>query len=247
MSLEKLRQRIKTLPVLGLWLEDAWRWATGRSNLTHRLLRSRSIPRDGLVMKIGANDASTGDPIAQLLLRLPGTRCVFVEPVPHLLERARLRWGAGERFRFVNAVVGDRKGICDFFFVDAAAAAGIALDFDPEQIGSLDRAHILKHDARLAPFVRTIQVPAVVLSELLVQHGVPDLLHIDAEGADWLILSQLDLCRFRPAHIIVEHIHLGDAEKQQLRERFTASYRIEQFGTDWLLTLQPLRSDHPHG
>jgi len=242
-----LRTRLKSIPVLGPALEFIWRAITGRRDLAYVLLRSQFLPPDACLVKIGANDGYQDDPTAQLLSRRPAMRCVFVEPVPHLLSRARLRWGAGPRFTYVQAAINDGSPAV-FYYVDESAKAQLPdLRIDPDQLGSLDPQHILKHPdgERLAPFVRTLPVEGMSLDTLIQFTRLTrlDILHIDAEGWDWRILSQLDLNRWQPAFILFEHIHLTEEERNAARARLSPGYDFEVFGTDWLWTRKPQTGD----
>lgn len=234
------RASVKKLPVAGALLESVWRGLTGRRNLTFTLLNSRRLSPAACIVKIGANDGSIGDPISQLLARRPGMRCVFVEPVPHLLDRARKNWGDDPRFSYINAAINEGR-LAVFYYVDAAAHDELKdLEIDPDQLGSFDRGHILKHPGgeRLAPYIRTLDVQGLSLDALFAQANVTalDVLHVDTEGWDWKILSQLDLNRWTPVFILFEHIHLSPADQAEARARLSPSYDIEPWGTDWLCT-----------
>lgn len=235
-----LRTRIKRIPVIGQALEFAWRAITGRRDLAYVLLRSRILPAYACLVKIGANDGYLDDPTAQYLSRRPNVRCVFVEPVPHLLARAQQRWGIDPRFTYVQAAINDGHP-AEFHYVDAAAKQQLSdLRIDPDLIGSFDRQHILKHPdgERLAPFIRTLRVEGMSLESLFQSTKLTrlDILHVDAEGWDWRILSQLDLNRWQPAYILFEHIHLTAEERAEARSRLSPGYGFEAFGTDWLWT-----------
>ena len=58
-------------------------------------------------------------------------------------------------------------------------------------------------------------------------------MHIDAEGSDWIILQQLDLAKYRPKAILVEHKHL-DAEAKAKALAFLRDYTVSDLGDDFL-------------
>ncbi len=234
------RTHCKHLPLVGPLLESAWRRLTGRRDLAFTLQRSPLLHFDATIVKIGANDGHAGDPIAQLLLNRPAMRCVFVEPVQHLLDRARARWGDAPRFTYVNAAINDGQPAI-FHYLDPQARVALTdLSFDPDQLGSFDRNHIIKHprSERLLPYLRTQPVCGLTLADLFTRANVTklDLLHIDTEGWDWKILSQLDLTYWQPSFIVFEHIHLAAEEKSAARARLSSRYDLETYGTDWLCT-----------
>ena len=232
------RQKIKSFPFLGRALEGLWRGLTGRESLEFELRRSRKLPPNATVVKIGSNDGFQDDPTAAMLITRPLMRCVFVEPVPHLLERARQRWGNSPRFRYLGAVVNQGEA-ANFYYVDPRAKSAFTdWAVDPDLLGSLDKNHILKHPGceRLEPYIRSLPLPGLTLAGVFQQGGAEqvDILHIDAEGWDWKILSQLDLSRWRPVFIIMEYIHLTDAEQSEARARFAGAYDWRVRGTDWV-------------
>jgi FkbM family methyltransferase len=233
------RMRLKNLPWLGHQVERVYRALTGRKDMTFTIADSGKLRADGLMVKIGANDGAIGDPLVQLLPRYPALRCVFVEPVPALLERAKAAWGNDRRFTFVGAVINDTGQDVSFFFVpDEKLARLPALGIDARQVGSLDFAHVAKHLGVPNPqdFIAEITVPGMTINGLL-EKTAPDgveILHIDAEGWDWKILSGLDLCQWRPAFIVFEHLHLTAEDDAAACAFLKPYYSIEIYGSDWL-------------
>ena len=62
-----------------------------------------------------------------------------------------------------------------------------------------------------------------------------DLIHIDTEGFDYKVLSQVDLKRYKPSAILFEHHLLSDQEFLQARKLLRSSgYRQFQYGNDTL-------------
>jgi FkbM family methyltransferase len=167
-------------------------------------------------------------------------RCVFVEPVPHLITRAKSIWGDNPRFEYVNNAINDGSRMI-FYFVDPEAKKLQGIAVDPEQIGSFELSHILKHEeGRFAPFIKEIKIQGLTLQELLEKYidvGI-DLIHVDAEGWDWKIISQLELEKFRPTWIIFEYIHLSLQERKAAIDKFSTLYEIKEYGTDYFCALK---------
>jgi FkbM family methyltransferase len=232
-----LRSAIKYLPVVGLYLEHAYRLLTKRRSVTFEVRRRLPKTPRGWIVQIGSNDGKTGDPLYPLIRRNKHWKCVFVEPVPYLFERLKSNYGNHERFVFVNAAINDGTD-APFFYIDQQARSD--LPDEPayiEQLGSFDRSHIIKHhDGILAPYLREVSVTGRTLPQLLADCGVADvdILHIDAEGCDWHILSQLDLSVTRPKLILFEHIHLAESEKAQAKNRLLRHYDVSDCGADYL-------------
>jgi hypothetical protein len=60
------------------------------------------------------------------------------------------------------------------------------------------------------------------------------LLHIDTEGYDWKVLSQLKLKKYTPIIILFEHEHLQDTEKEAAVLKFKNDYQVIEFERDFL-------------
>jgi FkbM family methyltransferase len=189
------------------------------------------------VVQIGSNDGKTGDPIHSLLATHSSWRALFVEPVPFVFERLRQNYPDRSRFAFENVAISDRTGTRPFYYVDQAAAQAIPdLPEWYDQLGSFDRDHVRRHFGdTLDRFIVAVDVKTATLAEVLARHVVKgfDLLHVDTEGADWAILSQLDLPRYRPRVILVEHKHLPESAKVEMRA-FLREYRVRDLGDDYI-------------
>ena len=91
-------------------------------------------------------------------------------------------------------------------------------------------------DGQLEPFIDEITLQGLSLQDLFSRNSINqiDLLHIDTEGYDWKILSQLELNKFKPTLILFEHVHLPALEKQQSIEFLKEDYCIFEFRLDFL-------------
>ena len=81
------------------------------------------------------------------------------------------------------------------------------------------------------------EIECVTLHEIFERNSVKkiDLLHIDTEGFDYDILSQVNLERFKPLVILYEHRHLSADKKEKailLLKR--AGYNCCEYGGDTL-------------
>ncbi len=198
------------------------------------------------VVQIGSNDGKTNDPIYPLLQKHDLWTALFVEPVPYLFNRLRNNYGEHSRFRFINAAINDGN-TATFYWVDEAArnkCAGLPDWFD--QLGSFDCAHISRHlDGKLMPFIRQTKIEGKSLPELFYENGVAriDLLHIDTEGHDWQILSQLDLRQITPRAILYEHKHLSKEDKANSIQFLASRYEIFSLGGDFLAVNRQIGDD----
>jgi FkbM family methyltransferase len=168
----------------------------------------------GFFVQIGSNDGVRGDPLNKFLMKNRGWHGILVEPVPYLFKRLKANYRKNARFTFVNAAVSDTKGTRPFYYVEEMAAARLArlpsMPWWTDQVGSFDRGHIISAlGAAVEPYIICENVPCLTLAELIADGPALDILHIDAEGADYMILSQVRFELCPPTIIIYEHQHFN--------------------------------------
>lgn len=191
-------------------------------------------------LQIGSNDGMTRDPIYQLISRNIGWYGLFVEPVPYLFERLKKNYSSVKnpgRLQFFNGAV--NEGVNEnFYFVDEHAKYVIPnLPEWYDQIGSFSKEHILSHmEGVLEPFIRNSEIKGITLHELINDFELSqlDLLHIDTEGYDWKILSQLDLGKIQPTVIMYEYKHLKDSDIAISIDRLSQMYELFRFKNDFI-------------
>ncbi len=189
------------------------------------------------IVQIGSNDGFTQDPVHDLLLKHPSWRALFVEPVPFLFAKLRANYGDESRFEFEEAAIAREAGTLPFYYVSSEAAEKISdLPVWHDQLGSFNPAHITNHlGEMIAPYIVKTDIRTETLPAVLQRHAVQqiDLLHIDTEGADWLILQQLDFSKFQPKVILVEKKHLDETSLGEMRA-FLCDYKILDLDDDYL-------------
>jgi FkbM family methyltransferase len=226
------------------FLRRKWKsWKGSKEVSMENRLASLCQKPDAFVVQIGSNDGLTGDPIHPLMKKNPAWRGLFVEPVPELFAKLKENYGPSPRFIFENAAI--NAGISQpFYSVDPQAKiAHPKLPSWWNQLGSFDPEHILKAPEigpLLKPYIRSTQVQGITLQALLAKHRVQqiDILHIDAEGFDWKILSQLDLQNIRPAIILYEHKCLSDSDRESSIRFLEPFYEFTDFNGDFLSRLK---------
>ncbi|MDI1322435.1 MAG: FkbM family methyltransferase [Algoriphagus sp.] len=189
------------------------------------------------IVQIGSNDGRTGDPIYSLIIAKTKWKTVLVEPVPYLFERLKKNYPAEPRFRFENAAIND--GIKQVFYFVNIKEDGKLKNFPNwhDQLGSFNRANITNHlDGTLEPFIEEMEVDGLTLDDLFKKNGVENLklLHLDTEGYDWKILSQLDLKKLQPAVLFFEHKHLSEAELAEASNFLEPEFHVFKFESDFL-------------
>jgi len=195
------------------------------------------------IVQIGSNDGKTGDPLHELLLTQQAWRALLVEPLPDLCTRLRANYPKEDRFQIAQAAVNQGEDQVD---APAAKAAIPDLPVWFDQLGSFDRGHIVKElNGVLEPYIKSCSVNGRTLPALLAEYAIEtiDILHIDAEGYDWKVLSQLDLNRFSPAFILYEHHHLAAEEFAAAVAFLTDRYHLFKVNIDILAVNRQLGED----
>jgi len=194
--------------------------------------------QDIFVLKIGANDGMTNDPLATLLLTDGRYRGLLVEPIPMYAAMLRANYGKCSRFAIEQAAVAPSSGTATMYYVNEKALKGIGIGNLNwlRSVASLDRLHVLKHlTFEMHSAVKEDSVECLTVNALLSRNNIQkiDLLHIDCEGFDYVILRQFDFTTLRPRVVLFEQKHLTAQDRQAAKimmER--AGYKVEEMETD---------------
>ena len=191
--------------------------------------------QSAMIVQIGSNDGKTGDPLYELLHKNKEWKALFVEPIPHYFEKLKQNYPDNNRFTFENVAVNNGEEL-EFHWVDPTAKNTFPdLPFWFEQLGSFDRQHILNQlNEKIAPFIISKKLKGSTLPEIFDRNEIKklDLIHIDAEGYDWKILSQLDIEKYQPKFILFEYHHLTKAELAEAYQFLIKDYEIFKVGID---------------
>ena len=189
------------------------------------------------LVQIGSNDGKTGDPLYPLLQKNKHWKALFVEPVPYSFEKLKSNYPNQDRFRFENAAINDGTRLT-FYWVDPNAKNVLPdLPYWYDQLGSFDKQNIVKHlDGVLEPFIRSRELEGFTLQQLFDHNKIEqvDILHIDTEGYDWKILSQLNFDKYEPKFILFEYQHLTASELKSAFNFLKKKYQLFNVGIDLL-------------
>jgi FkbM family methyltransferase len=150
----------------------------------------------------------------------------------------RLSFWDNKRFQVVEAAITSHSGNAELFSVHPEASQFVGRDLPNyyRGIASLDRSNVEKHlPEDIRPHVISSVVPSMTWDELVEHYSVSrlDLLHIDAEGHDYEILRQIDLNKYQPAVILIEHKHLSRTERGAAEKQLEAAqYEVEIYDSD---------------
>lgn len=199
------------------------------------------------LVQIGSNDGKTGDPFHQLLQKNLSWSALFVEPVPYLFEKLKTNYPDHSRFSFANVAINQGTPLT-FYWVDSEVKNVFDdLPFWYDQLGSFDRQHIINElGERIEPYVLSKILEGATLPSLFAKNKVRklDILHIDTEGYDWKILSQLDIDTFTPAFILYESNHLSEEELRESYDFLKDKYVLFQVGIDTLAVNKERSAKH---
>jgi FkbM family methyltransferase len=212
---------------------DAW-----KRNPSRLILKSIRGVKEPVFVQIGSNDGKSNDPIFQILTSNPACSAFLVEPIPTLFQRLKTNYAGRPNTTFINAAIANGT-LNELPFYHLAAGTKTALPYLPswfDQVGSFQREHILKHfGPEVEPFIASSIFPTLSLKCLLESNQITklDVLHIDAEGYDWIILSQLDLQKHMPVVILFEHSHLSEKDLEEAKRMLSPVYRFYDLGDDY--------------
>lgn len=244
--MNKLKKKLKKVPLIGPLLLSVKRKWFHENDFLDTLGISRSMDsaslwidklllnNDACIIQIGSNDGKHGDPLFELIKKNKNWNVLFVEPIPYLFEKLQDNYGQDSRFKFENIAINDGSQQI-FYSVKKEAKNHLPnLPLWYDQLGSFIRENIINNLGEdIEPFIEETLINGITLERLFQNNQIKDLslLHIDTEGYDWKILSQIDLTRFNPAIILFEHKHLLNSEKKEaidfLKSKYSI-YRIEE-------------------
>ena len=192
------------------------------------------------VVQIGSNDGLTGDPLFHLAVTRKNWNLLLVEPIPYLFKKLKDNYPKESRFTFENVAINDGT-FQRFFYIREGALKNEEIDTVwYKQIGSFQKEHLKKHfKINIKKYIEEIEIKGLTIEQLFARNNITslDFLHIDAEGYDWKILSQLDLEKYKPHLILFEQKHLKTSE---IRDAFKHlnNYKIFKFTGDYLCILE---------
>ena len=240
--MEKIKSYVRKIPLLYCVLRKAYRFFLPEPELgiTEQIERALREKTPVFFVQVGSNDGLQRDPIHRLIVTNKKWSGIFIEPVGFVFQRLKQNYNNAGRFTFENVAIGTKKGITKFYYVSEEARSALGDDLPSwyDQLGSFDRNHILKFlDGRLEPYIVEEELECVTMEEIFERNSVErvDLLHIDAEGFDFKILSQIDFKRYKPLIVLYEHAHLPVTEKEKAKSFLTTSgYSLREYDTDTL-------------
>lgn len=189
-------------------------------------------PLQTFFVQVGAMDGIRFDPMHPFIkhYQWPG---LLIEPMPAAFAELQKNYAGHAGALFANCAIADHNGTITMRYLDPTFVADGRLP--PEVLGmsttSTNPTHFLPSHVRpefkdhLQAAERTLIVPCATLQTVLDQHHVTkiDLFICDTEGADGMVLNQLDLQRYRPSLVFFEYDIMPAAELTALINKFQAA------------------------
>ncbi|MCQ9205560.1 MAG: FkbM family methyltransferase [Omnitrophica bacterium] len=203
--------------------------------------------KDVFFVQIGSCDGVNGDPIHKLIMKHTTWKGIFIEPVKYNFKKLQENYGYSDRFIFENIAIANENNERKFYYIkeDAQDYFTHPLPSWYSQIGQFRKEPIIKNfGPEIEAFIIEENVSCVTFEELCKRNKVNkiDLLHIDTEGFDYQIISQVNFAQYLPLVILAEHKCLPAAEKELLFDLLKSKgYALIEYPSD-LLALRKLTS-----
>lgn len=207
-------------------LSDAFPLSSFHALATKIKKQSAAAP---FALQIGAMDGVKFDLLNPHLTQ-GGWNGLLVEPVGDMFEILQQTYKNQPDIKLVNCAIGKQDGTMTLRRIRPETVAkglipeealGITTEINSK--GLLNNPKLFQAFPQLTQDdVIEFSVPCLTLPNLLHQNGITtlDLVMIDTEGADWMIAQQLDLSRYQPKLICLEHSSLTDGDKRDCLNHF---------------------------
>ncbi len=216
--MESLKSRLRTAISLGIPEGVLTRAPafTGTRFMARAALAARFRGKPFTMVNVGACDGVLFDDMTPWLKKIPGARAVLVEPVPYNREKLRANYPDEDRFVIEPVAITAKKGKMKIrtFEVEALESGKLPKEFvgcssvtDTNIISGKDAwgtedANYSKYE----PYFTDLEVDTDTFDNMMQRNHISkiDALLIDCEGADWIVLEQVDLERYRPGMVKIE-------------------------------------------
>lgn len=193
--------------------------------------------KDIFVFQAGAMDGITFDDMRGYVDKYSWGG-IFVEPIPEVFEKLKSNLSTRSNHVFENVAVADYDGTLEMMYVPDSKIQeydlqlgykGMATAFPPRNgFGSDYERDIFVKDN----YSEKINVKCLTLDSILKNNNVEkiDVFLTDTEGMDWEIFKQLDLTKYRPKCIRIEHMNLFPEELSALKEKLEIGGYVYEIG-----------------
>ena len=183
-------------------------------------------------LQVGAMDGVSYDPIHPFV-RHYGWHGVLVEPLPDMLERARINYKNCEGLVFENVAITEKVQNKKLYRVQPEVITKNKLPDWLKGMSTFSDAKLKDYQQ----FVTVEDVQCMPLMDLIEKNQLHtiDVFQIDTEGYDYKVFKQLDFNLFKPTLINIEIVNLSAEELRQLeQELLQQDYYFYSYGFDMI-------------
>ena len=171
---------------------------------------------------------------------------LLVEPVPYNYKILKNEYRNFENIEICTNAIIDKDETKDFYFVKEKSVHNLGKHW-ASGIGSFDKQHILNHRTKRFKVtdedIEVLQIKFITFNTLIESYGVKSIekLQIDVEGAEYKILSSIDLTNIDINEIFFEFKHFDGTFKEgpkllEIKEKLTSSgYEIHNLDDENIL------------
>ena len=225
MMRNNFRSFLRKYPILHFWTRKIYRAIINSPEPFLQAKIKEILANDSNIffVQVGSNDGITGDPIHNAIVENENYSGIFIEPVNFCFKRLQENYNnvykCQTRLFFENVAIGLTTGKKSFYYLseDSRQKLHGNLPNTYDQLGSFDINYIVNQFGdQVIPYIIETEVDCLPLQTVLDKYNVDkiDLIHIDTEGFDFKILSQINFEKYTPKLILYEHVHLTEKEKE---------------------------------
>jgi FkbM family methyltransferase len=164
-------------------------------------------------IQVGSNVGVMETDFVSNLVFEEGWEGVLIEPVPWLFTKLKANYAGCNGLHFENVAISDKREVRDLYVVNPEKVKrGDDGSYVGAQWGSFTLDHVKKCPLDLPDdHFTSLKVQCVTIADIVKKYQLEEtaLLHIDAEGAEAIILHSIDFHRWKPKMIVFEHVHMG--------------------------------------
>jgi FkbM family methyltransferase len=186
-------------------------------------------------VQVGSNDGKKNDPLNKFIISY-NWHGILIEPIQENFKKLTETYNNySGNLILENIAIATKKSILDFYYIENIK------DDEPDwydQVGSFDKETFFKNISVHKELLKRVgirKVQAENINEILKKNGFNniDLLHIDAEGYDFRIISSLNFQKYLPALILYEEEWLSHSDQLECRKLLkTKGYYSLKSGSD---------------
>ena len=200
----------------------------------HKILNRIGVDKIRNFIQIGSNDGLKNDPLRKNILA-EHWKGILVEPDFLNFQKLIQNYSGHPGLAFENIGIAGKNGSMTFHYIEGVN------EKDPawlDQVGSFDESTFLKNisfQPGLETRHKTREIPVMTFETLVEKYQMTylDLLHTDAEGYDYKILSSINFSRLTPRIVMFESKWMSAAELKELIDKFRSlQYKIVRDGID---------------